>query len=286
MACKSPFYKDFGGVRVPLPCGKCLQCRIDNRNQWTWRIMAELKHSDGVFVTLTIDDEHLQGSSLYKKSIQDYHKRLRKNLKGRKIKYFTVGEYGKDGLRPHYHEILMNVSAGKPMSNDLGDIPVIRKSWGFGFIKVERATKGTIRYVLKYLDKMQDDNEFRKAFPELNPPFRLISKGIGQEFISKGLLNILNKKLQVFFDGSWRPLPRYYKDKLGLIDKFREDWSDVSLFSQVKDNPKRLGSLSKALKYNPLGFYHELERANTELGAQELLDLEKKSEIGSQAGKI
>ena len=135
MSCPTPLIRDINGYKVPVPCGRCLCCRIDDRNNWTWRICAELQSCDGVFVSLTISDEFLCGPSVYIKSIQDYHKRLRKNLKGRKIKFFTVSEYGEESMRPHYHEILMNVSAGMPLTADLGDIPIIHKSWPFGFIK-------------------------------------------------------------------------------------------------------------------------------------------------------
>lgn len=285
MSCPTPIYRLMNGYRVPLPCGHCLKCRIDNRNMWTWRILAELQSCDGVFVTLTIDDSNLQGLSVHKKSLQDYHKRLRKNLCGRKIKYFSVSEYGEEFSRPHYHEILMNVSAGVPLTADMGDIPTIKKSWPFGFIKVEPACKSNIRYVLKYLDKMQDDKQFKSEHPELVPPFRLISNGIGAEWIKSKGKDLLNENDEFYFDGAWRPLPRYYKDKLGLIDKYCEDYSDVSIWSTLSANKKRVAKLLTFVSSLPesaarLPFYDRLVIANENLGKQELLDLQKKMDNG------
>lgn len=280
MSCPTPIYRLISGVRVPVPCGDCLRCRIDTRNMWTWRICAELQSCDGVFVTLTIDDDNLIGNSVYKKSIQDYHKRLRKNLKGRKIKFFSVSEYGEKSMRPHYHEILMNVSAGKPLTVDIGDIPVIQKSWPFGFIKVEPACKSNIRYVLKYLDKMMSVKEFKVKYPDLTPPFRLMSNGIGADWIRSHGKDLLNDRGQFYFDGSWRPLPRYYKEKLGLIDKYREDYSNVSLWNRISSNPKKWLKIVDNLPDNVISFYDKLAIANENLGKQELIDLEKKMENG------
>lgn len=284
MSCPTPMYRKINGYTVPVPCGRCLRCRIDNRNMWTWRIVAELKHCDGVFVTLTIDDENLRGLSVYKKSLQDYHKRLRKALKGRRIKYFAVSEYGELGFRPHYHEILMNVSLGAPLSREISpDYVAIRRSWPFGFIKVEPASRSNIRYVLKYLDKMQDSRSFALEHPGLNPPFRLISNGIGADWIRSEGFSLLNEQDCFYYDGKFRPLPRYYKEKLGLVDRYREDYSDVSVMSRLSSSPKRLEKVLSNVSHRPgYSFYEDLSVANEKLGSQELLELEKEVEFGKK----
>lgn len=215
MACAVPWPKKMpdGSVEF-IPCGKCLACRIDKRNEWTWRLMAEIRNVDSVFLTLTIDDDNLQGPSLKKRSVQLFLKRLRKALNGRKIKYFFVGEYGEIGMRPHYHAIITNISTGKPMSYDTGDTDIIRSCWPFGFIKVVPASKGSIRYVLKYMDKMQDDDQFASLYPGLLPPFRLMSKGLGRFYIESNFDDLREGNGYFYFDGAYRPLPRYYKEKV------------------------------------------------------------------------
>lgn len=287
MSCPTPYFREINGYRVPCPCGKCLQCRIDTRNMWTWRILGELQDCDGVFVTLTIDDENLVGDSVYKRSVVDYHKRLRKNLDGRKIKYFTVSEYGELFGRPHYHEILMNVSAGKPCSSDLGDIPAIRRSWKYGFIKVEPASASSIRYVLKYLDKEFDELSSYKALG-VNPPFRLMSKGIGSKFI-ESLPNYLNDKNQFFFNGAWRPLPRYYKEKLGLLDSAKEDFDDIDINAYVNRDSKRRSRIMEYFSqtYSDVaGYENALVSAVAKAGKVVLDNLKKKSDIGKDSNKI
>ena len=94
-----------------VPCGRCIACRIRKREEWTIRLLHELKyHADAVFVTLTYNDESLPINqkgypTLRKKHLQDFFKRLRINLDRdyhhRKIKYFACGEYGDCTGRPH-----------------------------------------------------------------------------------------------------------------------------------------------------------------------------------------
>ena len=90
------------------------------------RIMSEVSVHDGVFVTLTYNDENCpRDYQLNKVDYQLYLKRLRQNLArsrapARKIKYYCVGEYGEIGSehdyyntgfgRPHYHLIISGLS--------------------------------------------------------------------------------------------------------------------------------------------------------------------------------
>lgn len=290
MACPTPYVREVNGYKVPVPCGRCLACRIDKRNEWTWRIAAELYQRDGMFVTLTIDEDNMLPScSVYKTSVQRFFKRLRKNLDGRKIKYFAVSEYGEQDMRPHYHAIVTNVSCGAPLTRDFGDIPAVRKSWPFGFIKAEPAVKGSIRYVLKYLDKMQGDKEWSLRYPKLNPPFRLMSKGIGSHWIEEYGRKLLGDDGLFYYDGKFRPLPRYYKEKLGMIDKYREDYSDVSIRSRLS-SPARservykvLGSDRRFMDIAAVsGFDVACALADNLLGQQQLLDLERKVALGNK----
>lgn len=284
MSCPTPYVREINGYKVPVPCGRCLACRIDRRNMWTWRLLAEMSGKDAMFVTLTIDDDHmLYPATVKKASVQRFMKRIRRCINF-PIKYYFVSEYGdpSNTLRPHYHGIIVGLSCGKPLTADVGDIPLVRENWPFGFVKCEPACKTNIRYVLKYLDKMQDDKSYKKL--GLEPPFRLMSKGIGAEWIKSAKL-MLNDDNCFYFDGAFRPLPRYYKDKLGLIDKYRVDYSDVSLFTRLKSSPKRFAAcVSKYFKKtkSPAGFYMDLEEINSTLGEQQLLNLEKKQEYNKK----
>lgn len=87
-----------------VPCGSCIGCRINKTSQWTFRLLLEQKNWDKAsFITLTYDDDHLPSdASLHPEDLTLFWKRLRKNLDGRKIKYFACGEYGDATQRPHY----------------------------------------------------------------------------------------------------------------------------------------------------------------------------------------
>lgn len=46
--------------RIQVPCGKCIECRLDHAKMWALRCWHEsLKYPFSSFVTLTYDDDHL-----------------------------------------------------------------------------------------------------------------------------------------------------------------------------------------------------------------------------------
>lgn len=129
------------GEAALVPCGRCLQCRIQYADRWATRMELELKDwQNAHFITLTYDDDHLPISNqitgerykgikcpldyysgknyerptLEKDDVQRFLKRLRKQAKAkgleeqpeRGLKLFYCGEYGEKGGRPHYHIIL------------------------------------------------------------------------------------------------------------------------------------------------------------------------------------
>lgn len=279
MSCSTPWLKKMpDGSLVPIPCGKCPACLRDRRNEWTWRTKAEIADKDAIFLTLTIDDEHLRGPSLNVESTKRFWKRLRKALgPERRFKYLCVGEYGSLDMRPHYHAILIGLSCGMPLSRDVGDVPVIRKCWPFGFIKAVPASTGSIRYVLKYLDKQLSDDEWQKKYPELVKPFKTSSKGLGIDWLYKNL-HLLNDKNQFFFDGKFRPLPRYYKEKLGISKPNRDDYSDVSVFSRLVSNPGMRDKVEEYMNRYDVPF----DVALYNLGKQDLKDFESQCLVNNK----
>ena len=113
-----------------IPCGWCLNCRVDKQNELTHRCEKELiNYKCGAFVTLTYDDYHIvdkmvkdssgnPAATLSRSDLTHYLYRLRSNIKNRlpdnmlsnhHFKYLAVGEYGGDGQifdRPHIHLLL------------------------------------------------------------------------------------------------------------------------------------------------------------------------------------
>lgn len=146
MLCTDPVFV-FG---VPRPCGKCDACLINKRRRIYTRCKLEmLSHPVTSFLTLTYDDEHLpEDNSVHKEELQKFFKRLRKY---ENFRYYAVGEYGDESLRPHYHCLLFGIG--------LCSLSNIQSCWQFGFISLEPVNDARIRYCTGYIEKKM----FRKS---------------------------------------------------------------------------------------------------------------------------
>lgn len=202
---------------VERPCGKCPACRATKAQEWTYRLFAERKlHKSAVFLTLTFDDENLHrllkcsNSGLYfsldKKILQDFNKRLRRNL-SRRIRFYAVGEYGEKTKRPHYHGIYFGVTKD--------DEKIIKSCWKFGFVYIGDVTPASIAYVARYcVKKLHDDSEFYRDEMIL-PEFSLQSSkpGIGFNAIQKGVIRTDDGDF-CWFQGRKIAVPGYFKKKI------------------------------------------------------------------------
>jgi len=97
---------------IKIPCGQCTGCRLDRSKAWAIRCYHEsMMWEENCFATLTYDDEHLpKNSSLDKRDLQKFFKRLRKKYEPKKIRYYACAEYGEKSFRPHYHAAIFNIS--------------------------------------------------------------------------------------------------------------------------------------------------------------------------------
>jgi len=68
---------------LKLPCGQCINCRLERSRQWAVRCMHEASlYENNAFVTLTYDEQHVPlNGSLDVTELQGYMKRLRKHEK-------------------------------------------------------------------------------------------------------------------------------------------------------------------------------------------------------------
>ena len=64
---------------LDVPCGRCEACRRNKAQEWSIRLLHELKYFDKAsFITLTYDDDHLpKNRSLDKNDFQLFFKRFR-----------------------------------------------------------------------------------------------------------------------------------------------------------------------------------------------------------------
>lgn len=169
MLCKKPYSEG----ALSFGCGQCMPCKLNRRRVWTHRIMLEAtKHGQNSFVTLTYNDEHLpKGGSLAPKDTQDWLKRLRKAVFPVRLRYYLVGEYGDDSLRPHYHVALfgLGVDATK----------IVEETWGLGHVVVGTLTPESAQYVAGYVTKKLTNKDLSGR--GLHPQFTRMSlkPGIG-----------------------------------------------------------------------------------------------------------
>lgn len=127
-----------------------------------------------------------------------------------KIKYYAVGEYGEKGSlitglhRPHYHAIIMGLSALKAA-------PLVSSAWQLGFTKSLPADRGCVRYVLKYMDKqIHGLDALQATYGDKQPPFALMSQGIGLQWLKENS-ELIDLTGGIPYNGKVRPIPNYYK---------------------------------------------------------------------------
>lgn len=204
-----------------MACGQCLACRVNRRRIWQTRMELELRfHECASFVTLTYAPEHYPSdSSVKKRDLQLFLKRLRFAVEPAKIRYFAVGEYGEKSGRAHYHAVLYGV----PMT----DQKLIADSWGLGLVHVGEANTKTMGYIAGYVTKKLT----RKDDPRLagrEPEFGLCSRkpGIGLGFVELAACELMTEKgsaglaakgdvpSTVRLDGKEKPLGRYIRESL------------------------------------------------------------------------
>lgn len=205
-----------------VPCGKCLQCRIQYRKEWTARLIHEMDNWDrSIFVTLTYSDESLpENSSLDKHELQLFIKRLRKSISPRKIKYFGCGEYGEITQRPHYHLIIFGLG--------FKDLKYIKEAWSYADWKVPAISRSSfgfvepdsIRYVCQYVDKkLSGELEEKLSEEGRENTFKIASNGLGYSFLINNIKQLMDNE-GFTINGVKHKFPRYYIKK--IIERYPE----------------------------------------------------------------
>lgn len=248
-----------------IPCGYCLNCRVDKRNMWSDRAKYELcKRLTGSFVTLTYDDVHLMDKlvedpsnpfckelrpTLDYKEIRRYINRLRMFVKRHPeihgvlcqpdFSYIFVGEYGENGSvfdRPHFHILFFGL-----------DFAFMRKiffeEWKNGICDVLPVLDGAIGYVLKYMDKqLFGDLAYDKYDKHgLARPARGQSRSFGAELYKVKAREASQKNWTYKSGRADRPYPIYYRNKFTTTDlkRLSETYSPLVGDSVARFSMKR-----------------------------------------------
>lgn len=159
------------GSIIPLPCGKCLACKLNKAKEWAVRCCLEASlYENNYFVTLTYSDGNLPvGGTLQRDHVQSFLKRLRYYSPG--LRYFGCGEYGSHTKRPHYHLILFNLDLPDLKCVSKGSIggyyyqsKLLEEVWSKGNILIGEVSYSSASYVARYATKKlfgdQNSSEF------------------------------------------------------------------------------------------------------------------------------
>lgn len=244
MQCKSPItiktkrYRDqlIYGEFMQVPCGKCLICQANRRQEIATRLQVEAdKAVTTWFVTLTYEDEYLTygylvdedtGEELYlpilnKKELQNYFKKVRINLTRKlgsdvfaewnalhPLKYFACGEYGPSGHRPHYHFVFLNL----PPAVD----PIFFSDmWQKGSVTCRQGELNAYAYCGKYMIKHSNMPSYFKTWI-------IQSNGMGKSYIDENTIkwhtSDLRNRNYIRINGHKVAMPRYIKQKLYSVD--------------------------------------------------------------------
>lgn len=245
-----PYYiRETGSPIIKVPCGKCISCLKQKRNEWVFRMNArQQKAKTAYFITLTYSDENLRYNSigglptLSKDDIKKFLHQFRnevtyrcrqlvaeeQNIPVRQVKnvrssfdYFAVGEYGDAFDRPHYHIVLFDAPFDKQQLSD-----VIRKYWKYEdkIPDIRYSSGRLLNYITKYMLKKDIDYEFKNV----EPPFRLMSKGVGKQYVtrSRSRQHVLSGDFTGNVGMARYSVPRYLKRK--LQQEFYERYHAIS----------------------------------------------------------
>lgn len=223
MRCPTPNYVWPKGRVIAVPCGKCLACLSNKRQDWSTRLMQEYKvSSSSMFVTLTYSEKYYpEQFGVVKRHMQLYLKRVRKKCP--KLRYYVVGEYGGKTGRAHYHGILFNAEE-----------KVVRECWSLlnkvtnkvepiGIVHVGKCTEASVSYVTKYIVQQGGEIEGK------NKPFCLMSRGygLGLNYLTDAMVKWHRSASRIYMidNGQKKRLPRYYKEKIWPSSPW-SDWID------------------------------------------------------------
>lgn len=244
-----------------VPCGRCVGCRLDYAASWEVRIIHESKlWARNCGVTLTYDEAHIASDrSLVYRDFQLFMRRLRKEFRGTRIRFFVAGEYGDDKNRPHFHVVLFNVDFTEDREfwreTELGfrvyRSKILECLWPFGSSEICDLSPEWANYVARYICKKvtgdKADWHYRRmdlATGELTwvvPEFCRMSlkPGIGADWFKRYHAEVTVRDACVV-QGTRKRVPRYYDKLLKKMDPtLLEDLQygrDVRARSRFEDN--------------------------------------------------
>lgn len=231
-----------------------MPCRIARRKLWMHRIMLEATcHSDNCFLTLTYSELMLPSTlasigrdpaSLRRKHLQDWLKRLRKEISPLRIRFYACGEYGDKSWRPHYHVCLFGYPTcvlGRTLREPGSDralaykccafCQMLQATWPWGDVDLGTLTKDSASYCAGYTVKRMtrlDDPRLVENGISRMPEFGAMSlrPGIGADAMWDVASEMIRYRLDdtmedvpssIAYGRRKRALGRYLRNKLRVM---------------------------------------------------------------------
>lgn len=184
--CNYSIMKCYNGIAAEgrlVPCGQCMNCRINKGRNWSSRILMEQYTTPfrSWFLTLTYSPENVPVTTDYvqtlqRRKFQTWIKNTYRDIGP--FRYYAVGEYGDVSLRPHYH---LAIFPQRDMP-----ITLVTDKWKNGFTSAYELTAERARYLANYTTKKLTKETDERLAPGQEPEFRSSSKNpaLGAAFIA------------------------------------------------------------------------------------------------------
>jgi len=221
-------------LKIELPCGQCIGCRLEKSRQWAMRAVHEASlHDANCFITLTYDPKHLPSNgSIVPDDPVLFMKRLRKEIAPEKIRSFGCAEYGEKLGRPHYHLCIFGwypddaVPWQRSGEYILYRSPTLERLWPYGFSSVGELNFETAAYVARYVTKKltgERAKEYGEKLPE-RPVCVSRRPGLGRAWFDLYRSEVYPSDTVVLRGREMRP-PKYY-DRV-FEPEFPEAFEDI-----------------------------------------------------------
>lgn len=225
-------------------------------------------------LNITYDNANLpEDYSVHKREMQLFIKSLRERIYPAQIRFFAVGEYGEQTLRPHYHALIFNFRPPDLIqykitksNNIVYKSSFIDSIWQKGETLIGSVTPQSANYVAQYSMKKQNGDNHQTAayynrqhpinglWHQVEPEFMLCSRrpGIGSTWFDKFKSDCFPSDFLTGPDGNILPVPPYYSRKLDREDRVTKRILGARKKKQVADRhnqtPERLRVREEVLK--------------------------------------
>lgn len=232
----------FEDLKVQIPCGRCIGCRLERSRQWAVRCVHEAQmHEDNCFITLTYDDAHMdERRSLNKRDFVLFMKKLRKRY-GPNIRFFHCGEYGEQLDRPHHHACLFNFDfLDKVLWSTRSGVRLYRSAaleelWPYGYSTIGSVTFESAAYVARYVMKKITGDRAEEHYDGREPEYVTMSRrpGIGRTWFEEYKDDLFPDDKCVVREGIVCKPPRYYDS---LYDNIEPDEMKLIRYRRKKSS--------------------------------------------------